>query len=74
MFVVDTNVLLYAANTDAAEHGRCRDLLESWRGRSTVWYTTWAILMREHGVRRIYTRDADFHRFPFVEVLDPLAP
>lgn len=32
-----------------------------------------AILMREHGVRRIYTRDTDFHRFPFLEVLDPLA-
>ena len=32
-----------------------------------------AILMREHGVSRIYTRDTDFHRFAFVEVLDPLA-
>ena len=30
-----------------------------------------AILMREHGVRRIYTRDMDFHRFPFLEVIDP---
>ena len=33
-----------------------------------------AILMREHGIRRIYTRDTDFHRFPFLEVLDPLTP
>ena len=33
-----------------------------------------AVLMREHGIRRIYTRDADFHRFPFVEVIDPLQP
>lgn len=31
-----------------------------------------AILMREHGIRQICTRDADFHRFPFVEVIDPL--
>jgi uncharacterized protein len=31
-----------------------------------------AILMREHGVRRIYTRDTDFHRFPFLEPIDPL--
>lgn len=31
-----------------------------------------AVLMREHGVRRVYTRDTDFHRFPFLEVLDPL--
>jgi uncharacterized protein len=30
------------------------------------------VLMREHGIRRIYTRDQDFHRFPFIEVLDPL--
>ena len=33
-----------------------------------------AILMREHGIRQICTRDADFHRFPFLEVVDPLQP
>lgn len=32
-----------------------------------------AILMREHGIRQIYTRDTDFHRFPFLTPLDPLA-
>lgn len=32
-----------------------------------------AVLMREHGVRRIYTRDTDFHRFPFLETVDPLS-
>jgi predicted nucleic acid-binding protein len=31
-----------------------------------------AALMREHGIRRIYTRDTDFHRFPFVEPIDPM--
>jgi predicted nucleic acid-binding protein len=31
-----------------------------------------AILMREHGIARICTRDTDFSRFPFVEVIDPL--
>ena len=31
-----------------------------------------AILLREHGVERIYTRDADFRSFRFLEVLDPL--
>jgi uncharacterized protein len=30
-----------------------------------------AILVREHGLRRIYPRDADFRRFPFLEVVDP---
>jgi toxin-antitoxin system PIN domain toxin len=144
VFVVDTNVLVYAANRDSEEHERCRALLELWRAGPAAWYTTWsivyefvrvvthprvfgrpwpapeawrfvealfqspglgilvetarhpavaaqvladipglrgnlvydartAILMREHGIRRIYTRDTDFHRFPFVEVLDPLA-
>jgi toxin-antitoxin system PIN domain toxin len=32
-----------------------------------------AVLMREHGIRTIYTRDADFHRFRFLEVIDPTA-
>jgi predicted nucleic acid-binding protein len=35
---------------------------------------TTAVLMREHGVRRIYTRDTDLHRFPFLEPLDPTTP
>lgn len=33
-----------------------------------------AILLREHGIRRIYTRDADFFRFPFLEPVDPVRP
>jgi predicted nucleic acid-binding protein len=31
-----------------------------------------AVLMREHGIRRICTRDTDFHRFSFLEPVDPL--
>lgn len=31
-----------------------------------------AILMKEHGIQKIYTRDTHFHRFSFVEVVDPL--
>jgi toxin-antitoxin system PIN domain toxin len=144
MFVADTNVLVYAANADAPEHTRCRELVEAWRHGREPWYTSWAILyefacivthprvlpqpwsaeaalefvralidtpshrvlveserhvlvgqelvhgvpalggnlfhdyhtavlMREHGVSRIYTRDADFRRFPFLQVIDPLA-
>lgn len=143
MFVVDTNILVYAADEDAPAHGVCRELLEQWRRQQSVWYTTWgvvyeflrivthprvlrmpwtsskawsfvdamlgsaalsllvetdrhaavvaqvlrevpqlggnlmhdahtAVLMREHGIRQIYTRDTDFHRFPFLEVIDPL--
>jgi toxin-antitoxin system PIN domain toxin len=144
MFVVDTNILIYALDTSYEEHSACRKLLEGWRQTPGPWYTTWgilyellrvathprvfrrpltiqqawrfvdilltspglrvlvespnhaeavtrtvqeigglrgnvlhdahtAILMREHGLRRIYTRDTDFHRFRFLEVVDPLA-
>ena len=38
-----------------------------------LWHDTeTAVLMREHGIRRICTRDTDFARFPFVEIVDPL--
>ncbi|MEX2284645.1 MAG: TA system VapC family ribonuclease toxin [Gemmatimonadota bacterium] len=142
--LVDTNVLIYAANQDAPEHLRCRELVEQWRVGRKRWYTTWAVLyeflrvvthprvfprpweiapalefvegvlaspshrvlveterhasiarevmrqvpglagnllhdyhtavlMREHGVSKVCTRDSDFRRFPFVEVIDPLS-
>jgi uncharacterized protein len=144
VFVVDTNILLYAANQDASEHAVCRDLLLQWRAGASPWYVTWgivyeflrfathrnvfrkplplsdawsfveallaspaasvlgetrrhtavasevlrgvpgisgnlvfdahtAVLMKEHGIKRIYTRDSDFHRFPFLEIVDPVA-
>lgn len=144
MFLLDTNVLIYAADSQCQEHKQCRALLEKCRKDSLPWYTTWGILyeflrvsthprvfktpltidqawlfanvlfaspglrilsegqhhaevavktfqeiqglrgnllhdahtaalMREHGIRRIYTRDTDFHRFPFLEVIDPLS-
>ena len=144
MFVVDTNVLVYAADLDSPAHLRCRELLEEWRRQASAWYITWpivyeflrvsthprvfrsplplavawrfvealmaspglgilmpttrhaevaaevfgslphlagnlmhdahtAVLMREHGIKRVVTRDTDFHRFPFLEPVDPLA-
>jgi toxin-antitoxin system PIN domain toxin len=143
MFVVDTNVLIYAADRDAADHAACRALIERCRGQSGPWYLTWgivyeflrvtthasifrrpfsasdawsfldslfaspglgmlteterhlhvakavfaemprlagnvvfdvhtAVLMRENGVRAIYTNDGDFNRFLFIDVLDPV--
>ena len=32
-----------------------------------------AALLLQHGVRRFYTRDADFRRFAFLDVRDPFA-
>jgi uncharacterized protein len=144
MFVVDTNLLVYAADEDSAYHKQCLELLEQWRRQADAWFLTWgivyeflrvtthprvmrkpwnvrkawnfieallgspgisilaetdrhasvaaqifeknphisgnllhdahtAILMKEHGVFRIYTRDTDFHRFSFLEPIDPLS-
>ena len=142
MLVVDTNILVFAADQDSQWHALCNEWIERRRVQPDAWYVTWsilyefmrvathprvlrkpwsagqaisflsallaspglgvlvatdrhadvaaqvvselpwlagnlihdahtAILMREHGVSRICTRDADFHRFPFVEVFEP---
>jgi uncharacterized protein len=143
VFAVDTNVLLYAADTSSEFHAPCRRLLEGARTGAAPWFLTWgiayeflrvathprvyarpwsakgahgfleallrspttrmltatdrhaevlsrciadvpeargnlvhdlhtAVLMREHGISRIVTRDRDFHRFRFLTVIDPL--
>jgi hypothetical protein len=33
-----------------------------------------AALLKQHGVRTLYTRDADFRKFAFLDVRDPFAP
>lgn len=143
--VIDTNILVYAADDAAPEQEPCRVLLERCRADTLPWYLTWgiayeflrvvthprvlrqprsvteawgfltsllasptcavlvatsrhaevaeqffadhkgvlkgnllhdahtAVLMREHGVGRIATRDADFHRFSSIAVIDPMA-
>lgn len=32
-----------------------------------------AALLRQHGIRTLYTRDTDYRRFEFLEVRDPFA-
>lgn len=44
MFVVDTNVLVYAANRDAPQSDEYRERLEGWRRQATPWYLTWSIV------------------------------
>ena len=44
MFVVDTNILIYASDRSCPEYKPCKDLLESWRSQSSPWYITWGII------------------------------
>lgn len=44
MFVVDTNILLYAANEDSPHHPRCAHLVDRWRSETVPWHATWNIL------------------------------
>lgn len=44
MFVVDTNLLLYAVNPDAEDHATARALLEEWRHGDRAWFLTWSIV------------------------------
>ena len=141
--VIDTNLMLYGANSDAPEHNRAREFLAGVGSTRDAWYVTdgilyeflrvatharvfprpltwhealdflqpfvdaenvhilrvedshWSllaallaelthpsgnlffdvrtvVLMREHGVRRIYTTDTDFLQFSGIEVVNPL--
>lgn len=143
--VLDTNLLLYAANRDAAEHRAARAFVQEALSSTDTWYLTegivyeflrvatharvfsqpldWAqavafldvllghprigllvagshhwgclkallphlthpmgnlffdirtvVLMREHGVRQIFTTDTDFLQFPDLTVINPLLP
>jgi toxin-antitoxin system PIN domain toxin len=44
VFVVDTNLLLYAVNPDSADHARSRELVEEWRREDRLWFVTWGIM------------------------------
>ena len=44
MFVVDTNVLVYAANAATPEHKACRAKLDAWRQGTFPWCVTWGVL------------------------------
>lgn len=44
MFVVDTNLLLYAVNRDTDEHEQANALIETWRRDDRRCYVTWNIV------------------------------
>ena len=62
MFVVDTNILLYAVNPDSPDHARARSALEEWRSDGSPWFLTWGIA---YEFLRVSTHRRVFH--------DPLA-
>ena len=44
MFVVDTNLLVYAADEDFAGQRQMRQVLREWSESSEAWYVTWSIV------------------------------
>ncbi len=43
MFLVDTNIFVYAANEACDEHEKCFDFLEKSRRSRIPWYSTWPV-------------------------------
>ena len=44
MFVLDTNVLVYAADRGCPEYAACRGLVERARAEPMPWYLTWSVI------------------------------
>jgi predicted nucleic acid-binding protein len=44
VYVVDTNVLVYAADRDSPYHGESLDLVQRLRLDSAAWYLTWNVI------------------------------
>ena len=59
MFVIDTNLLLYAADRASPFHKDSLRLLDEWRSQPGAWYTTWGIL---YEFLRVSTHPAVFAR------------
>jgi hypothetical protein len=62
VFVIDTNLLVFAANVRSADHGRAKELLDTWRTGERSWFLTWGII---YEFLRVST-----HRAVFPEPLD----
>ena len=43
-FLLDTNILVYAANRDCGEHGLAVSKLEEWLGGTVPWALTWGVV------------------------------
>ena len=65
MFVVDTNLLIYAANEDFPGRQRVQSLFAAWSASDERWFTTWSVV---YEFMRVATHPAVFaHRLSFAE-------
>lgn len=73
MFVVDTNILLYAASRRSAYHSAAAAALQRWRSGSDAWLVTWAVVyefLRSSSHPKTYDRPLTFGgAWSFIEAL-----
>jgi toxin-antitoxin system PIN domain toxin len=65
VFVVDTNLLLYALNPAAPEHARARALIGDWQAGVEPWFLTWGIVyefLRVSTHRRVFERPLELRQ------------
>jgi toxin-antitoxin system PIN domain toxin len=60
VFVVDTNLLVYAADEDFAHHGQVQRLVREWGSSPEAWFVTWSIVYEFLSV----TTQRSIFRFP----------
>jgi uncharacterized protein len=68
VFVVDTNLLVYAADEDFARQREIRKLLKEWSSSSETWYVTWSIVYEFLSVST--QRSAFAHPLSFAQAWD----
>jgi len=73
VFVVDANLLIYAAIRESPHHDRAKRLVQEWGGSSEAWSVTWSIIYEFFGVSTrgsIYARPLSFSdAWSFVQIL-----
>ena len=73
MFVVDTNLLVYAANRDFAGQNRMLKLLHQWGSADEPWFATWSIVyefLRVTTHRAVFSNPLSFSQsWSFIEAL-----
>jgi toxin-antitoxin system PIN domain toxin len=65
MFVVDTNILLYAVNPDSPEHERAFAEVERYRRGNELWFLTWGVIyefLRVSTHRTVFERPLSIER------------